>query len=318
MSSVKKACEIALKKCLCLKSSEKLLIVYDSKKNKIANSFLSVGKRITEKVTLLKIKEPKINGEEPSKDIADKMLKYDVILLITSKSLSHTDARRKACENGARLASMPNINEDIIKRSVVVDYKKMSRRAMKIQNILKKSKHVKIINNLGTDISMNIQGREINGANEGIMSKKGDWGNLPAGEVYLSPLEGSSNGILVVDKSFAGIGKLKKPIKIIVKDGFAVKILGSEGDKLDKILKSINDKDAYNIAELGIGTNDRAKINGCVLEDEKVFGTAHIALGNNRGFGGKINVPVHLDGIFSKPTIFVDNKKIMENGKLLI
>jgi len=68
---------------------------------------------------------------------------------------------------------------------------------------------------------------------------------------------------------------------------------------------------------LGVGTNPKAKITGNVLEDEKVFGTAHIALGNNTAFEGKVDVPVHVDGVFTKPTIFLDKKKIIEKGVFL-
>ena len=107
----------------------------------------------------------------------------------------------------------------------------------------------------------------------------------------------------------AGVGKVKN-MKITVEDGYATKIQGDRSRKLKKILEDIKDKDAYAIAELGIGTNDKAVITGNILEDEKVLGTAHIALGNNRSYGGKIDVPVHLDGVFHKPTIIVDNKKI--------
>ena len=79
-----------------------------------------------------------------------------------------------------------------------------------------------------------------------------------------------------------------------------------------------NDNNVFNIAELGIGTNHGAKIIGEVLEDEKVLGTAHIAIGTNISNGGRIKAPVHLDGVFTKPTIYVDGKKIIENGKMLV
>ena len=86
---------------------------------------------------------------------------------------------------------------------------------------------------------------------------------------------------------------------------------------MDEVLDSAG-KEARNIAEFGIGTNENAKITGNILEDEKVIGTCHIALGNNAGFGGKVNVQLHIDGIIKKPTIFVDNKKILDDGRLLI
>ena len=87
--------------------------------------------------------------------------------------------------------------------------------------------------------------------------------------------------------------------------------------KLSRMLDAVG-KNARNIAEFGIGTNDSAKLSGVILEDEKVKGTVHIALGNNVSMGGKVNVPIHLDGVMKKPTVYLDNKILMKNGKLLI
>ncbi|UCF56149.1 MAG: aminopeptidase, partial [Deltaproteobacteria bacterium] len=64
-------------------------------------------------------------------------------------------------------------------------------------------------------------------------------------------------------------------------------------------------------------TNDCAQLSGIVLEDEKVLGTAHFALGNNISFGGSTDVPIHLDGVLRDPTITVDGKRIMQQGHLL-
>jgi len=75
---------------------------------------------------------------------------------------------------------------------------------------------------------------------------------------------------------------------------------------------------ACNIAELGIGTNDQAILSGRVLEDEKVMGTVHIALGNNFGFGGTCQVPMHLDGILLSPTLTIDGQVVIKDGKHLI
>jgi len=149
------------------------------------------------------------------------------------------------------------------------------------------------------------------------LQKKGTFGNLPTGEIFVAPVEGAANGVFVVDSSFAGIGKLKSPINIFVENGYAVNITGDKSELLDELLDQVG-KEARNIAELGIGTNEKAQITGNILEDEKVMGTCHIALGNNSGFGGKVDVQLHMDGIIKKPTIFVDNAKIIDDGKLLI
>ena len=144
--------------------------------------------------------------------------------------------------------------------------------------------------------------------------KSGDYGNLPAGEVHFSPLEKTSNGSYVVDGSQAGLGKIKK-LKFKVEKGFVKKIEGNRSKELIKLLDSVKDKNAYGIAECGIGMNEKAIITGKILEDEKVKGTCHIALGNNKSYGGKLDVPLHLDGIIKNPSIFVDNEEIMREGK---
>ena len=89
------------------------------------------------------------------------------------------------------------------------------------------------------------------------------------------------------------------------------------GEKLYSIMEPFG-KLAFNVAELGIGTHDKAQITGDVLEDEKAIGTVHIAFGDNKSMGGTIRVASHLDGVIMEPTVSVDGETIMEKGKLLI
>ncbi|MFT4326928.1 MAG: aminopeptidase, partial [Candidatus Woesearchaeota archaeon] len=124
-----------------------------------------------------------------------------------------------------------------------------------------------------------------------------------------------TNGTIVYDGSIAGVGKITTPIKLEVKKGKATIVSkNKDSTKLKKLLESVGPK-AYNLAELGIGTNPNAILTGNVLEDEKVLGTCHIALGNDLSYNGTNNVPIHLDGIILKPTITVDGKIIMKDGK---
>ncbi|MCK4860111.1 MAG: aminopeptidase [Candidatus Omnitrophica bacterium] len=311
-----KSAEIVLKKCLDLKKSERLLIITDSKLYTIAKLFLKEAKRITDNIKLIKIPIPKVHGAEPGKNTAKEMLKYDVELLITTKSLSHTKARKNACDNGARIVTMPGITKNIIRRALDIDYGKLKKINNKIANIIDKGKNVRIKTKLGTDICFGIKGRKAY-SDGGIYNKKGSFGNLPAGEVFIAPLEGTANGVFIVDASFGGVGKLKTPIEVYVKNGYAFQFNGEKAKKLENLLGCAG-KEAGNIAEFGIGTNENAKITGNILEDEKVKGTCHIALGNNAGFGGRVNVELHLDGIIKGPIIWVDKKKIMDKGILTI
>jgi leucyl aminopeptidase (aminopeptidase T) len=152
-------------------------------------------------------------------------------------------------------------------------------------------------------------------SDDGLIHEKGSFGNLPAGEVFVAPVEGSANGILVIDASVAGIGILERPIEVTVENGFATKIEGSsQGEKLQNMLSSVGMREAFNMAELGFGTNPNASVIGNVLEDEKAFGTIHIAFGDNSTIGGLIKAGIHVDAILTKPTVSVDGEFILKNG----
>ncbi len=288
MTSLEKAAEIALRKCMKLKKDESCLILTDEKKLRIANAFLKQAEKITDNVKLVQIPVGKVNGEEPPKHVAEQMEKYDVIIMPTTKSFSWTKARQNACSEGARIASMPTITEEIMERAIDVAYENMKSTNLEMARKLGMCRTIEITSPSGTNLKLSIKNRSWHGLKAGIYDAPGKWGNLPAGEVFVAPVEGTANGVAVIDASMAGIGKLEKPIAVEIKDGSAVGFTGGEeAKKLKTMLEKINDKKAFNIAELGIGTNPRAVVTGNVLEDEKVLGTCHIAFGNNSMFGEK-------------------------------
>ncbi len=296
---------------LKLKSDEKCLIVTDTIKEEIARPFFDYASRICFRADIQVMEPLKEHGQEPPAPVAECMLNYDVELLMTNKSLSHTKARRDAKERGVRIASMPMITEDIINRCFDVDYEKVKEISLSLYSILKEAKKIQINTDLGTDITIARGMRKVYHGDGGIFDYKGAFGNLPEGEVSFAPE--NANGVYIVDASFPTFGKLDKPLKFDVSDGMVRQITGEKSKELVSLLDSIG-PNAYIIAELGIGTNPKAKIIGNVLEDEKVLGTCHIAVGNNMSYGGNNNVPVHLDGVILAPTIFVDDKKIMDKG----
>jgi leucyl aminopeptidase (aminopeptidase T) len=246
------------------------------------------------------------------------MKMFDVVFCPTAKSLTHTNARRAASANGVRIATFPGITKEVMIRGMNADYKSISKRSIKLKEILETGSKIKVTAPAGTDISFSIEGRT-SYASKGLFHAKGESGNLPTGETFLAPVEGTSNGVFVTDGSFAGLGLIKNTnIRIEVENGYATKITGGTlAKKLIKMLDEVG-RDARNIAEFGIGTNDSAKLSGVLLEDEKVMGTVHIALGNNVSIGGNVNVPLHLDGVIKKPTIWMDDKLIMKDGKFLV
>ncbi len=312
------ACVTAIKTCMGAKKHEKVLIITDEIKKEIGYALYVNALRLGHQSLYIEMKSGKVNGEEPPEAIAELMQKFDVVLCPTAKSLTHTNARRAASAKGVRVATFPGITKDVMIRGMNADYNKISKLSIKLKGILEKGSHVRVTSALGTDISFSIKGRT-SYASKGLFHAKGESGNLPTGETFLAPIEGTSNGIFIVDGSMAGLGLIKNAnISIKVKDGYATEIKG--GVLARKLAKQLDDvgKDARNIAEFGIGTNDSAKLSGVLLEDEKVMGTIHIALGNNVSMGGNVNVPIHLDGVIKKPTVYLDDEVLMKEGKLLV
>lgn len=298
---------------------EKVLVVSDATKRKIGLNIFENALRLGFSSLYVEMKPGDVNGQEPPDAIAQLMSSFDVVFCPTKTSLTHTAARRNASQKGVRVATFPGITEEVMIRGLNADYIKICERSIRVLKVLERGKHIRITTKSGTDLEFSIEGRKVY-ASKGLFHAKGESGNLPTGETFLAPVEGSANGVFVVDGSMAGIGVIKKrPIKIEVRNGFAVKIEGGKQAKeLQKMLEAVKDKGAFNIAEFGVGTNDKAKLSGVLLEDEKVMGTIHIALGNNKSMGGETDVPIHLDGVVTAPTVLMDGKPIMKKGKLLI
>lgn len=317
MTKIKQAVKKIFEEIFEVGKHEKILILCDAKTKSFSEKIVNNSKEYGKEIICYEMPLLKNNGEEPDKITANLIKKFDVALFLTSKSLTHTKARKNANKKGVRIASCPGMDEEMLKRTIVVEYEEMFHIENKILKEMKKATKIKIVTQDGTDLSFEIYNNKI--IKSKFLSNKGSYNNLPLGEVFVAPKEGTANGIYVVNASHAGVGKLDKPIKLFVRKGFVREIKGGKSaQELIKILDSVKDKKAYNIAEFGIGTNLKAKITGKILEDEKVFKTCHIALGNNKSFGGKVDVPIHLDGVISNPTIYFDEAKIMEDGELLI
>jgi len=316
MDKLLKSCDIAITHCLGVKKNETLLIIGDEPSRNIAYAFFEAGRKRAEEVILVEIVTRGMHGEELPPALTYIMKNVDAIIAPTSKSISHTRARMEASLSGVRIATLPGVTEDILLRGMGADYDKIATRSQKLANIFSKAKTARIETEKGTNVSLHLGNRGAH-ADTGIIKKQGSFSNLPAGEAYIAPIEGKTEGIIIFDASFAGIGKLAEPIRIEIKDGYASRISGGkEAEELKCIIEKAGET-GRNVAELGMGTNEKAEISGNILEDEKVMGTLHIAFGDNSTFGGLIEASIHLDGVIKSPTLFIDDVKIMEKGRLL-
>ena len=146
---------------------------------------------------------------------------------------------------------------------------------------------------------------------------RGAFGNIPCGEAFIAPMEGTAQGTLVVDGSIAGIGLVPEPVELTVRDGHLTDAAGVAGAQLLELLTE-HGGDGTNVAELGIGTNECANLTGNILEDEKILGSAHVAFGASAAIGGTVQVPVHLDCVVMEPTVEIDGATIAQAGELVV
>jgi leucyl aminopeptidase (aminopeptidase T) len=256
------------------------------------------------------------DGAEPPVAVAAAMRASSAVALVTSFSLSHTLARAYATKAGARIASLPGITDEVFKRTIPVDYDHLQRVGRALATKLTEADRCRVTAPGGTDIELALHGRKAI-CDDGDLRAPGAWGNLPAGEAFISPLEREATGTIVFDGSLAGWGLLKEPLTIELERGRLRTAAG--GAAADWLVETLDagGPNGRTIAELGIGTNPNATITGVILEDEKVEGTVHFAFGTNTSIGGTNQAAVHIDGLVRNPLVKLDGHAILRDGHLI-
>jgi leucyl aminopeptidase (aminopeptidase T) len=266
--------------------------------------------------TLAVMSERDSAAAEPPRAIAAAMVAADVVLAPTIQSLSHTAARKEASEAGVRIGTLPGVTEEMLIRLMTGDLDEIRRRGWAVVSALNSGSEVRITCRHGSDLRFGLEGR-LGIVDAGELSSRGAFGNLPCGEGFIAPLEGTAEGTLVVDGSIADVGLLETPTSLTIREGRLTDTTGSDGGRLMELL-SEHGPDGTNLAELGIGTNEEAILTGNILEDEKILGTAHLAFGASAAIGGTVQVPVHLDCVILEPTVEIDGETIVSGGDLLL
>lgn len=243
-----------------------------------------------------------------------------VIVALSNNSTSHTRYRALACAAGCRFASLPHFDPDMFYTSMTVDWTTLATRTASLVEAVNRAEWMRVTTPNGTDMMICKQGRDAEG-DDGLLTAPGSFGNLPAGEAYLAPLEGKSHGTMVIE--WGPTRKLDEPLRLTVENGVVVQMEGDDPHRGRLEGKFAENANCRNIAELGIGTNDKATRPDNVLEAEKILGTIHIALGDNTGFGGSISAPFHEDYVFYQPTLTAikadgSERVIIDNGSLAL
>jgi hypothetical protein len=161
-------------------------------------------------------------------------------------------------------------------------------------------------------------------ASDGIISD-GAWGNVPSGETYIAPLEGSAEGSIVINGSIPGLVVEPEDELVLTFEWGRLTRMEPAGGPVARWLqgtqiaraRAAGDLHWSNLAEIGIGLNPAVEqLTGNMLFDEKAAGSAHIALGSNTFMGGSVNASIHCDMVTLAPTVRIDGKVVVDRGRL--
>ena len=299
--------------CLAVGAEDDVLVVFNEEQRAVADSLATAAEARARSARALAYPALTRDGEEPPGFVAEAMLGATAIFAPTVCSLSHTRARIDATGRGARIATLPGLREETFVRALRVDYAELARAGERIAAHLNAASTCWITSPAGTDVVLSLAGRTAI-VDDGRLQAAGAFGNLPAGESFIAPVEGVGDGRVVFDGSVAGYGLLREPVEVTLVRGRATAAAGEAGPWLLATLDAGGPAGRL-VAELGIGTNPAATLSGSILEDEKVVGTAHVAFGANTSFGGTNDCSVHIDGLLLRPTIELDGEALLRDGK---
>lgn len=229
-----------------------------------------------------------------------------VVSLQSQLALAHESpiyrAARAAFAGSAsgRWGSLAQVDDEMLSRELTGDVRAIAAGAEAVAAPMRQAAGVRIVTPAGTDLELAFGHRPVH-VETGLLHAPGSYGNLPAGEAYLAPLEESAQGRLVVDRCLGDI-PLDQPVTLIFQGGRVTSAEG--GTALPELHRRLGaDPWAWTVGEFGIGANPYVRPRGRVAVDEKALGTIHIALGANQAFGGSNPATTHYDCVVADPKL---------------
>jgi leucyl aminopeptidase (aminopeptidase T) len=314
MNNIEQAVRAVVRDCLRVSDGEEVLVVCNPATQGLGERLRDEAAEAGGEAVLALISERESHAAEPPVTVGEAMAAADVVMAPTVQSLSHTAARKRASEAGARIATLPGVTEEMLARVMSADMARLRERGRAVADRLDSASEAVISCPNGSDLHLDLTDRKAI-PDAGELTERGAFGNLPCGEGFIPPLTGW--GTLVIDGSMAGVGRVTEPVELVVEGGHLTSARGGQGMAFMELLTA-HGEEGTNVAELGIGTNEKAILTGNILEDEKILGTAHVAFGASAAIGGNVQVPVHLDCVVMKPTVQLDGDTLVRDGELLV
>jgi leucyl aminopeptidase (aminopeptidase T) len=303
-----------LEECAHVRRGEEILILADDLQAQELSAAISTAASKLH-AHAVSIVYPAISPyREPPRTVLHAMKSSDVIITCSTTPIA-SGIIDEALKAGTRILSMFRITIDALRRTVPIDYRALTIEMKKIKKMLDASNLVEISSRKGTHLNVQMANRPTRLA-LGSVRNRGEIDFIPAGAIGVAPLEGTAEGRVVVDGTILGFGRCLKPITFEIEKGRVKRVKGGDDWKgLKELLR--RDENASMLCEIGLGANPKAKLVGGP-EDERVRGSVHIGLGENRYFGGTLASASHLDGTMLHATLKVDGKELVREGKLFL
>ena len=311
---------------LKVRPGESLCIVTDTQSSPVITQALATAANAVGIETVIAVMMPRKMGEAvvPPDMVKAAMMAADVIINQTTQSFGHTSFMRDLQDKGGRVLVMPNMTEELmLNGAAAADFQELKEITLRAVEVVDNGRQVRILTDEGTDITFSIEGRKALRLYSEV-SEPGRSGAFPDGEAATAPVEGTGEGVIVdpyaidFENIKVDMGYIKEPFKLEVREGFVEDVDGGSEAVQFKAILDRYDRLARNLGEFAITTNPKARPAVAIREAKKAWGLAHVGLGENRKLGGVTKTDFHLDIIFRRPTVIVDGREVVKDGKLLV
>src|ERR671910_2474453 len=228
MSDLEQAVEAVVRDCLGVRPGEAVLVICNPATRDLGEQLRAEAEGAGADAVLAVMAERSSHAAEPPGPLAAAMAEADVVLAPTVQSLSHTASRKAASERGVRIATLPGVTEDLLARVMSADMEGLRRKGRALADALTGAAEARITCPNGSDLRLGLEGRTAT-SDAGELTEPGAFGNLPCGEGFIAPVEGTGEGRLVVDGSIAGIGIVEEPVSLTVEAGRRTRRGGDAG-----------------------------------------------------------------------------------------
>ncbi len=326
MNRLEKTAQLALFDYLELLPKHSLLLVAGREQAPVSGIFRKVAEKAKVEVFLLEL--PGNSGRHTLHSaLSRSLINTADRVLVLAPNLDTPSINWLRQQTRSQVLICPPMEEEAVQRCAKTDLRRLRERCRKIADILTIGKTITLTSKSGTALEMSIH------QHRGVMEAaplNGDFPctSMPTGRAYIMPAGNTVNGQIVLNGVAGERAASAAGIAMKVVDG-KIKLIrgGREAVALRRRLRlsgaelleaggaRVKTGTARTVLEIGLGMNEHARAGQSELEDEKILGTIHLGFG--RRLGPLKTTEIVARGLIFEPTISIDSRTIMQDGKLL-